>query len=142
MPDAAIASDIIVGFPGETDEQFEHTYRVLEASPISYLHVFGYSRRSGTPAATYRQVDGRVIKVRTARLIELSKEKSRVYRERFVGKSLRVLVESSGLEGTSENFIRVGLDVPENLCLLPNQWKTARVTRVDERGTWAEMLEP
>jgi threonylcarbamoyladenosine tRNA methylthiotransferase MtaB len=84
-PDAALGADIIVGFPGETENDFERTTDFVERSPLTYLHVFSYSQRPGTPAARWDQVDERVKKERTSRLRKLSRRKNLFFRKGLVG---------------------------------------------------------
>lgn len=108
-PDVALAADIIVGFPGETNQEFEETMELIETVAFAKLHVFPYSTREGTPAATMPgQLDGAVKKERAARL----REAGRHLRERFVaselGKRHDVLVETNQ-QGLTTNYIRVRL---------------------------------
>ncbi len=112
IPAAAIGLDVIAGFPDETEEEFETTYRLIESLPVSHLHVFPYSRRPGTPAAAMaQQVPGDVIKARAARLRALGEEKNRRFAERFVGRTLEVVVEGGGegglCRGLSRNYLPV-----------------------------------
>lgn len=114
IPDAAITTDVMVGFPGETDEEFERTYKFLEEIEFSKMHVFKYSPRKGTPAAAFEgQVDGNVKEARSARVIKLSERLGIEYINRFVGRELPVLYEQEvkGTEGFYEgltpNYIRV-----------------------------------
>jgi threonylcarbamoyladenosine tRNA methylthiotransferase MtaB len=112
MPDAAVGTDLIVGFPGETAEQFEQYLKFIEKLPLAYFHVFPYSTRTGTTAAKF---DGRVaapeIKRRAALMRELGEHKRHQFVVRFVGKKLKVLVEEAmpegRLQGYSRNYISV-----------------------------------
>jgi threonylcarbamoyladenosine tRNA methylthiotransferase MtaB len=113
LPDAAIGTDVIAGFPGETDAQFEATMELLRELPFTSFHVFPYSRRTGTTAAKLAgQVPSRVITERAGRLRALSDEKQVAFADRFVGRVLRVLVEHTPprpawLCGYSRNYLRV-----------------------------------
>lgn len=111
VPDLAISTDIIVGFPGETDEIFEATLDYVEALPLARMHVFPYSRRKGTPAASYpNQVDEAVKKERAHRMGQLAEKKARAYAETWIGKDVEILVErcSGGrIEGLTPQYIRV-----------------------------------
>lgn len=113
IPGIALTTDLIVGFPGETDALFEETLETLRELKFSGIHVFPYSQRTGTPAAAYPdQVPGPVKKERVHRVEELEKEISREYRSAFVGKTVRVLAEEEkeGLfEGLSDEYIRVSI---------------------------------
>ncbi|WP_069649307.1 tRNA (N(6)-L-threonylcarbamoyladenosine(37)-C(2))-methylthiotransferase MtaB [Caloranaerobacter ferrireducens] len=114
MPDVGLTTDIIVGFPGETDEEFEETYNFVKEVGFSRIHVFKYSPREGTPAAKFKnQVDGTVKTERSRKLIELGEKLNKTFNERFVGKIMDVLFEEEvkgqpGLmEGYTTNYIRV-----------------------------------
>src|SRR5690606_24827281 len=94
LPDVAITSDVIVGFPGETDSQFENTYRLVKSLGMYQLHVFPYSKRSGTPAARMPdQVEDEVKNQRVERMIQLSKRLQKQYAQKFVGQVLEVIPE-------------------------------------------------
>ncbi|MBO4232105.1 MAG: tRNA (N(6)-L-threonylcarbamoyladenosine(37)-C(2))-methylthiotransferase MtaB, partial [Bacteroidales bacterium] len=112
IPDACIALDVISGFPSETDNDFEESYNLINRLPISYLHVFTYSRRPGTPAYSMKeQVPEPVKRQRTNRLLELSEEKKKIFYTQHLGKARPVLWESdkkSGLMfGFTDNYIKV-----------------------------------
>jgi threonylcarbamoyladenosine tRNA methylthiotransferase MtaB len=111
-PDAFIGVDVIVGFPGETDEKFQETYDFLNNLDISFLHVFSYSVRPGTPAA---EMDGKVsqktIQERSKALHELSDKKHREFYQRNLNKSAQVLFEAKNengkMYGFTENYLKV-----------------------------------
>jgi len=114
IPDIGIGSDIIVGFPSETDKQFQNTFQNLANLPISYIHVFSYSKRHATPAAEMPdQVPENIKKERNKILTNLAKEKNLEFRQKFLGKELEVLFEfardkkTGMLKGLSDNFITV-----------------------------------
>jgi threonylcarbamoyladenosine tRNA methylthiotransferase MtaB len=120
MPACGLGSDLLVGFPGETEAHFERTLRVVERLPFSYLHVFSYSARPGTPAARYSgQVHAAAIKERSRRLRELAQSKKRAFAQRFIGQELAILLEGKRdktrhwLSGLTEHYIRVHVDAPE-----------------------------
>jgi threonylcarbamoyladenosine tRNA methylthiotransferase MtaB len=134
MPTIAIGSDMIVGFPTETDESFEASYKVIEAIPMHYLHVFRYSPRAGTPAAEMRpQVQESVRKERATRLIALADAKKRAFYQQFVGQTLSMLCENikddGSMEGITENYIRVRLPAEDVQTheLSPNQRVSVRI---------------
>lgn len=113
----AIGSDVIAGFPGEGQREFENTYALLKDLPLAYLHVFPFSPRSGTLAATLSdRVDGVTIKKRCALLRALGEEKKKAFNKRFIGSSAEVLIEGArdrktGLShGRSSNYINVLLE--------------------------------
>jgi len=116
IPGMAVTADVIVGFPGEDDEAFGRTHDLLQNLSIAGLHVFSYSRRPGTDAATYPdQVERSVISRRSRVLRSLAVEKMRAFRERAIGETVEVVVLQSGkragvLEGISDNYLRVWFD--------------------------------
>jgi threonylcarbamoyladenosine tRNA methylthiotransferase MtaB len=112
LPDAAICLDVITGFPGETEEQFESAYNFISCLPLTDLHVFPYSKRPGTPAAGYPdQVPGDISKARAERLRQLAAEKHRIFAEGFIEKELEVVVESGVKEGLLKGVSRNYLDI-------------------------------
>jgi len=109
MPDAAIGADVMAGFPGETDADFEESRRFIEEMPFTYLHVFTYSERPGTPAADREQVPMRVRKDRNRVLRELAAAKNRVFRESMIGRTLSaVTLDHCGMALTG-NYLKVEL---------------------------------
>jgi threonylcarbamoyladenosine tRNA methylthiotransferase MtaB len=120
LPEAAIGLDVITGFPGETEQEFENTRRLIEELPISHLHVFPYSRRPGTPAAALpAQVPGPLARERAAQLRLLGERKSQDFARRFLGRQLQVVVEGGrqdGLcKGLSGNYLQVAFPGPDGL---------------------------
>lgn len=114
MPDAAIGVDVIVGFPGESDEHFQETYDFLHALPVAYFHVFTYSERENTPAAEYGSaVPVETRRRRTRMLRTLSEKKRAAFAERYRGEVLPVLFEHGEhgevIHGFTDNYIRVGV---------------------------------
>ncbi|WP_032121925.1 tRNA (N(6)-L-threonylcarbamoyladenosine(37)-C(2))-methylthiotransferase MtaB [Clostridium amazonitimonense] len=112
--DVSITTDIIVGFPGETEEEFETTYNFLKEIKLSKMHIFKFSPRKGTRAATMEnQLDGNIKDIRSNRLIELNKINEKEFIDRFLNKEAKVLYEEeiskgSGLYvGYTENYIKV-----------------------------------
>lgn len=116
-PNVTFGADLIAGFPTETDEMFENTLRIIQECDLSFLHVFPYSPRQGTPAARMPQVKGPVIKERAARLREAGQQNLDKTLARFVGQDVDVLLETE-THGHSEHFLKVRMtdpDVPGNL---------------------------
>jgi len=114
FPNCGLGTDVIVGFPGETEVQFQNTYQLIERLPFTYLHVFSYSARPGTEAAQLKpQVDPRVIKQRSELLRLLGKRKKQKFLESLVGQRLRVLWEAKNggplMFGWSDNYARVAM---------------------------------
>ena len=110
MPDAAIGADVMTGFPGETDAEFEASYRFIESLPFTYLHVFTYSERPGTAAATHpNPVPVPIRKDRNRRLRELAGSKHRVFRESMVGRRLSAVTLDGGSRALSSNYLQIEL---------------------------------
>jgi threonylcarbamoyladenosine tRNA methylthiotransferase MtaB len=110
MPDAAIGADVMVGFPGETDADFEDNRRFIESLPFTYLHVFTYSERPGTPAAEdAARVPIPVRKERNRVLRELAAAKNLAFRESMVGRVLSAVTLHETGAALSDNYLKVEL---------------------------------
>jgi threonylcarbamoyladenosine tRNA methylthiotransferase MtaB len=116
LPEAAIGSDIIVGFPGESDQSFERSFEFFSSVPLTYFHVFPYSRRRGTPAAVLpNALHPSVIGARARRMRTLGESKQAEFHQRFVGKTVSVLVEekrdrrTGAQRGFSRNYLPVNI---------------------------------
>ena len=111
IPGLALTTDLIVGFPGETEENFQETLETLKEIQFSGIHVFPYSQRTGTPAATYpNQVSNEVKKERVHRVQALEKDIAKKYRSQFLGQVVHVLAEeikNGYYEGLTDEYIRV-----------------------------------
>ncbi len=143
IPGAAIGADVIVGFPGETESDYEDTYRFLESLPLSYLHVFTYSPRPGTPAA---ELPGKVSKQekerRSRQLIKLSESRRMAFMRTNTGKTCEVLFEKQGsdgvVDGLTGNYIRVMVPWGEEL---PGTIRQVRLTSVrDDSSMNGELI--
>jgi threonylcarbamoyladenosine tRNA methylthiotransferase MtaB len=118
MPDCAVGADVMTGFPGETEEEFEDSRAFIESLPFTYLHVFTYSERPGTPAAdSPTQVPQDVRKRRTRILRELSARKNREFRVSMAGRTLSAVTIEDGRVALSENYLKIALAQPRE----PNQ---------------------
>ncbi len=142
VPGIALGADVMVGFPGEGDAQFRNTLDLIESSPLTHLHVFSYSPRPGTPAASMsRQVPEKMKKERSELLRDLGQRKNLVFRRSFVGKELVAVVEdkrdalSRCLKGLSDNYIRLTLKGAKEADI--GEKRTVRVTEVVEKDTFA-----
>ncbi|HET8887392.1 MAG TPA: tRNA (N(6)-L-threonylcarbamoyladenosine(37)-C(2))-methylthiotransferase MtaB [Candidatus Angelobacter sp.] len=138
MPDAAIGADVMVGFPGETDELFEESRSFIEHLPFTYLHVFTYSSRPGTPSAAMPdQVPVHVARDRNRILRELAAEKNRAFRQSFVGKTLEVITLQASneqwTEALSDNFLKVRLAGRHEA----NEWTKAEIEGVGDENLMA-----
>ena len=111
FPNAALTTDIIVGFPGETDDEFNTTYEFLKEIAFYKMHIFKYSQRKGTKAAVMpNQIDGKIKEERSKKLIELSNENEYNYNKKYIGKQVEVLFEEREgeyLKGHTTNYIVV-----------------------------------
>lgn len=121
VPDIAISTDVIVGFPGETEELFRETMDFVRDMKFSKMHIFPYSQRVGTPAANFPgQVPEKVKKERAHLLQVLAAEMSAQYASRFIGKTLPVLLETynnGSSEGHSENYLKVTVAVDDESAI-------------------------
>lgn len=148
----AITTDIIVGFPGETEEEFQMTCEFARKAAFAQIHVFKYSRRQGTMAdAMEGQVPDRIKTQRSERLLQLEQELERAYCVRFLGQEIRVLMEEitniqgkEYLTGYNERYVRIGVPVvdrekAEKLC---NQIVSVRISGQEKAGIYfAEMVK-
>jgi len=151
IPKLAIGADVIVGFPGETEEKFEHTYELIKSLPFSYLHIFPFSKRKGTPASQFPwRVDEAVIKKRADKMRELGKKKRQAFYHQFLHQELRVLVEdrrekeTGRWKGFSRNYIPVSLSlesVSEGNPNWINQEYPVVVTELTEKGVVGSVVE-
>jgi len=122
LPGAAIGVDTLIGFPGETEKAFENTYSLIAELPVTYLHVFPFSARKGTPASSYpQQVDSKTIKARCKKMRSLGQVKKEDFYKKFTGKTVEILIEdkrdrSTGLlKGITSNYIPVHVNGDDNL---------------------------
>jgi len=136
MPDAAIGADVMVGFPGETDAEFEETRRMIGDLPFTYLHVFTFSARPGTPAATMpNQVPVHIARERNRILRELATEKKLAFMRSFVGRELQAITlnvmgeddDGPWTEALTDNYLKMRV----RGSLEANQWLAAHVIDVE-----------
>mgnify|MGYP000728946182 FL=1 len=118
-PEVHLTTDVIVGFPGETEEEFNKTYEFLKEIKFYKMHVFKYSPRSGTVAAKMpNQIDGNIKEERSNKLIELSDKNEKEYNQKYIGKEVEVLLEEREgeyLKGHTTNYMVVKMKTNENL---------------------------
>ena len=134
MPTAAIGADVMVGFPGETDAEFEATRRMIDELPFTYLHVFTYSPRPGTRAAGMKnQVPVHIARKRNRVLRELAAEKKLAFMQSFVGKTVEAITlnavahdEGEFTESLTDNYLKLHLRGPHE----PNRWLRAAIDGV------------
>ena len=112
--DVILTTDIIVGFPGETEEEFEKTYEFLKEINFYKMHIFKYSKRDGTKAAIMpNQISPNIQEERSRRLIDLSNEKQKKYNEAYIGKTVQVLFEEESkgyIKGHTQNYLVVNIN--------------------------------
>ena len=140
IPHLCLGVDVIVGFPGESNRHFLTTYKLLEELPISYFHVFPYSKREKTQAASFPdQVSSKTISTRSEILRKLGKSKREQFYSHYLGKRLKILIEEKRdrqtnlLKGRSRNYIPVLLEGPDTL---KNQEMEVEITRVEGERVW------
>jgi threonylcarbamoyladenosine tRNA methylthiotransferase MtaB len=139
IPGVAISTDIITGFPGETDEDFESTYQLAQELHFAKSHVFRFSPRQGTAAARMRgQIKDTIKKARSQRLLDLNEEHSRLFRQQFLGQTVDVLIEQHkhGVwEGLTDNYLRVAIhELPDPTRDWQNTLVKARLTHLIDDG--------
>src|SRR5262249_22646591 len=134
-------ADVMTGFPGETNEEFEESRRLIARLPFTYLHVFTYSSRPGTPSASMpNQVPVQVARERNQVLRELAAEKNRRFRESFLGRTLEGITLRPLGDGSTEaltgNYLqlRVPGELPANRII------RAQIHAIDESGISGEVL--
>ena len=113
MQDCAVGADVMTGFPGETDAEFEDSRAFIESLPFTYLHVFTYSERPGTPAAGHAQVPMPIRKHRTHVLRALAAKKNLEFRRSMIGRKLSVVTLDGG-KALSDNYVKVTLSTPRS----------------------------
>lgn len=135
VPDMAFACDVIVGFPGESEEEFNETCEFIKQCGFAYLHVFPYSRRPGTPASVMKdQVDPKIKKERCAKLIALGEKLKKEYESKFEGKEVDVIVETFDekkqmYKGYSSTYLEVYV---KSCCDIRGQYIRTTYHRYDD----------
>ena len=138
-PNVALTTDVIVGFPGETEDEFNLTFEFLKKIKFYKMHIFKYSQRKGTKAAVMpNQIDGKVKEERSRKLIELSNKFEKEYNREYIGKTVQVLLEEQFskdgikfMKGHTTNYILVEVKNDENL---ENTIKNIGIDDVHELG--------
>lgn len=119
IKDVSITTDVIVGFPGETDEEFNETYKFLERIKLTKMHIFKYSPRKGTRAATMEdQIDGNIKEARSKKLMELNDRNESEFTKNSIGKEMEVLFECNDdgvFRGYAKNYLKVEVKSDENI---------------------------
>ena len=117
-PDLALGADLIAGFPTETDELFQHTLNHVRELDLTWLHVFPYSPRPGTPAARMPQNSREIVKKRAAILRELGEVQASKYLKNQIGKKVRPVMETA-YRGRTDSFAEIELDTPMSIGAMP-----------------------
>ena len=139
MPDAALGADVMTGFPGETEAEFEESMRFVEQRPFTYLHVFTYSERPGTLAAEQGQpVPIEVRRERTRMLRQLSDRKSLEFRRRMIGKTLSAVTLDQAYVALTSNFLKVQMAQSRE----PNQMVNLEIGSICQSGLREQTLLP
>ncbi len=141
----SLTTDIIVGFPGENDEEFNKTYNFLQKIKFYKMHIFKYSQRKGTIASKMQnQVNGEIKEERSKKLIELSNKNEREYNNQYKDKQIEVLFEESHIEngkrymkGHTTNYMVVNVQTNENL---ENKIKNVKIIKTDGLELIGELL--
>jgi len=139
MPDAAIGVDVMIGFPGETEFFYHNTLKLLDSLPITYLHVFPFSARQGTPASHFPDpVPAGVVRERCREVRELGKAKRRTFLKKHLNSEVDVLVETTRdrttgrLKGITTNYIKILLDGNDDI---KNTFQNVRITGIHDDQT-------
>jgi threonylcarbamoyladenosine tRNA methylthiotransferase MtaB len=140
MPTAAIGADVMVGFPGETESDFEETRSIIEQLPFTYLHVFTYSSRPGTPAASMgNQVPVGVARERNRILRELATKKKLAFMQSFIGRHIDAITlnvfDGNCTETLTDNYLKLRLEGQHE----PNRWLQPRVDRMEDGALFATL---
>lgn len=139
IPNASLGSDIIVGFPGETDEDFEHLASYLERSPLTHIHVFPYSDRPGTAASTFTgKVNGVVVRERGRRIRDIGRVLSERFRASQIGTTHRALTLEDGSLAVTGNYLKVR--IPKGHAR--NEWIAVTVSGAHDGSLEGEVLQP
>ena len=142
IPDCCIAIDLIVGFPGETDDDFNDSFNFISSCDISYMHIFTYSERENTPAAKRTDaVQNSVRNERSKKILALSEKKKNVFLKNNIGKIKNVLFESDNdngiMYGFTENYIKVKTPFDKELI---NQIKKVKLLKIEKDDIFAGEL--
>jgi threonylcarbamoyladenosine tRNA methylthiotransferase MtaB len=137
IPDASIGSDIIVGFPGESDEDFRQLACYLEGSPLTHVHVFPYSDRSGTAASSMPQkVPGTIVRERARHLRGISEQLAARFRASQIGTVQQGLTLENGLLAVTSNYLKVRMASGQ----VRNEWVNVRIAAGEDGDLLGEVL--
>jgi len=142
VPNISIGTDLIVGFPGETEKNFSETLEFIKSQPFSKIHVFPYSAREGTLAATFpNQIPSQIKKIRANSALEVSKIKEKAFSSRLIGKIVEIIAETSEngiVDGLTKNYVRVY--IPDKKIPLGEVVKV-KIEKIFKDGVWGECID-
>ena len=142
IPNISIGTDLIVGFPGETEKNFEETINFLESQPFSKIHVFPFSLREGTLAAEMKnQIDSQTKKNRVAKVLEIAKAKEKNFAEKIIGQTVEIISETNEnnfIDGLTKNYIRVYIPADEKIPL--GEIIKVKVEKIFKNGVMGEFV--
>ncbi len=142
VPEISIGTDLIVGFPNESEDNFAETLEFIRSQPFAKIHVFPFSARAGTVAATLpNQIPSSTKKLRASQALEISRDKSQTFAERLIRRTVEIIAETSegGLvDGLTKNYVRVY--VPDENIPLGNVIKV-RVEKLFRDGVWGDCVD-
>jgi len=144
IPSLCVGADVMVGFPGETDEDFEETFQLLDSLPLAYCHVFPFSERKGTPALRFQEKVPPIEKKRRGAVLRaLSRQKRAYFYEEFIGTVRSVLFETPNeagiFTGYTDNYIKVSLSTP-SFVDLKNQILPVRFLKTQEETVLGQLV--
>lgn len=141
IPEISIGTDLIVGFPGETEENFIETVNFLENNNFSKIHVFPFSAREGTLAAKMKnQIDSQTKKIRVNKILEIAKSKEKIFAEKFLNRTVEIIAETEEnnfVDGLTKNYLRVY--VPANEKIQLGEIIKVRIEKIFKNGLLGEL---
>lgn len=139
IPNISIGTDLIVGFPNETDALFDETLEFIKNQPLSKIHVFPFSSREGTVAAGMKnQIDGQTKKIRAGRALEISSAKEKQFAEKLIGETVEIIAETEEngfIDGLTKNYVRVY--VPANPKIKLGEFISVKIEKIFKNGILA-----
>ena len=142
IPNISIGTDLIVGFPNETEKLFEETAEFIKSQPFSKIHVFPFSLREGTIAAKMKnQVDAQIKKIRAGRVLEISAAKEKSFAEKLIGETVEIIAETEEnnfVDGLTKNYVRVY--IPANSKIQLGEIISVKVEKIFKNGVLAKLI--
>ena len=143
IPEISIGTDLIVGFPGESEKNFEETINFLQTQPFSKIHVFPFSAREGTLAAEMKnQIDSQTKKNRVEKVLEIAKSKEKIFAEKLIGRMVEIISETEEnnfIDGLTKNYIRVY--VPSNQEIKLGEIVRVKIEKLFRNGVAGEFVK-